>query len=263
MDPSTSITPPNWQDAIDSAKALSALVSPFNAALSEFITVDERCILLKQRASLLAHARDQAPVVLITGQSGSGKELFAKALHQPAHLPFVALNLGSLPTTLYQALLFGHAKGTFTGAHDDKAGAIAAAKNGTLFLDEIGDMPMDQQASLLRVLENWTYSVLGEYIERPINCRIVAATNVNLPQAVAEGRFRADLYARLFGFTLNIPPFSERVPDIYSICQYYGLPSEQATQLVTYHMPAIERYGVRFIKAAANSWTTFREIPSV
>jgi len=261
MDPST--TPPNWQAAIQSARDLSALVSPFNAALSEFITVDERCIQLKQRASLLAHARDQAPIVLITGQSGSGKELFAKALHQPPHLPFVALNLGSLPSTLYQALLFGHAKGTFTGAHDDKAGAIAAAKNGTLFLDEIGDMPLDQQASLLRVLENWSYTVLGEYTERPITCRIVAATNVNLKQAVADGRFRADLYARLFAFSLNIPPFSERIPDIHSICQYYGLPTEQTQELIDKHISSIERYGVRFIKAAANSWTTFREIPSV
>lgn len=157
-------------------------------------------------------ARADAPV-LITGESGTGKELAALLIHQKsrrARRPFVAINCGALPATLIQAELFGYERGAFTGAHQRKPGRIETAQGGILFLDEISDLPFELQVNLLRVLQEGYIEHLGGNQRIEVDVRIIAATNRNLAQAVAEGRFREDLYYRLNVLPLEMPPLKER-----------------------------------------------------
>src|SRR5262249_33951958 len=147
--------------------------------------------------------------VLITGESGTGKELLARALHFESRRrdePFVPINCAAIPDNLIESELFGYARGAFTDARQSKAGLFQAACGGTLFLDEIGEMPLALQAKLLRVIEDKKVRPLGATEESPIDVRIVAATNSNLEKAIAEGKFRSDLYYRLATFTLDVPP---------------------------------------------------------
>jgi DNA-binding NtrC family response regulator len=150
--------------------------------------------------------------VLIEGESGSGKELVAASLHRMsgrAAKPFFALNCAAIAPTLVEATLFGHAKGAFTGAAGARSGYFEDAQDGTLFLDEIGELPLDMQAKLLRVLENGEFQRLGETQQRVSRARIVAATNRDLRHAVKSARFRADLYHRLSVLSLAVPPLRE------------------------------------------------------
>jgi DNA-binding NtrC family response regulator len=150
--------------------------------------------------------------VLIEGESGSGKELVAARLHRlspRAGRPYLSLNCAAISPQLVEPTLFGHVKGAFTGASASKAGFFEEAADGTLFLDEIGELPLDMQAKLLRVLENGEYQRVGETQRRTARCRVIAATNRDLRRAVREGRFRADLYHRLSVFTLSVPPLRE------------------------------------------------------
>lgn len=246
---------------ITAAQQLAAIINE-NASLAKFITADPETLAVKRTVTLLAPLRTQADVILITGQSGSGKELIAQALHDPRCGPFVAVNLAALPDTLYQSLLFGHTRGSFTGALDDRKGAFESAEKGTIFLDEIGDMPLHQQAALLRVLETKAINKLGNYnMPTPLECRIVAATNKDLDTEVEAGRFRADLYARLFNYHLKIPPFSKRIQDIILIGQHYGLVEDAAYTLTNSpHIDNIHLYGARYIKAAAERYKIFGHI---
>ena len=170
--------------------------------------------------------------VLLLGESGTGKELFANAIHNASRRkdkPFIAINCAALPGELFESEIFGYVKGTFTGADKDKEGALKQADRGTLFLDEIGELPLPQQAKLLRALQPpqgespccREFSPLGT--KEPITCdvRIIAATNRNLIQDVVDGRFREDLYYRLAQFTINLPPLRERKEDIVDIAQLY------------------------------------------
>jgi DNA-binding NtrC family response regulator len=162
--------------------------------------------------------------VLITGESGTGKELIARALHfgSPRRSgPFVALNCAALPRELVESLLFGHARGAFTGADADRAGYFEMAHEGTLFLDEIGEMPVELQAKLLRVLEDGEVTRLGERHARRVDARVVAATNQDLLRRTAEGRFRQDLYYRLARFTVVAPPLRERPEDIPLLAAHF------------------------------------------
>jgi len=155
--------------------------------------------------------------VLITGESGTGKELVAGLLHSlspRAAGPFMTLNTAALPATLLEAELFGYEKGAFTGAQQRKPGCFALADGGTLLLDEIGDMPLEIQAKLLRVLQDGTFERLGSSRTLQADVRIVAATNQDLSQAVAEQRFRADLFYRIHVITLHLPPLRQRRADI-------------------------------------------------
>lgn len=155
--------------------------------------------------------------VLINGQSGTGKEIVAQAIHNasPRHdKPFVAINCGALPEQLLESELFGHARGAFTGAVSNREGLFQAAECGTLFLDEIGDMPVALQVKLLRVLQERKVCPLGSNRDIEINVRIISATHRDLPKAMARGEFREDLFYRLNVVNLKIPPLSERTEDI-------------------------------------------------
>jgi DNA-binding NtrC family response regulator len=167
-------------------------------------------------------ARTPAPV-FICGESGTGKELAARAIHNRssrARLPYVAINCAAIPTTLLQAELFGHERGAFTGALQQKIGRIESAAHGTLFLDEIGDMPYSCQAVLLRFLQEGTFERLGSNTPIKVDVRIISATHVDLEAAVAQGKFRADLYHRLCVLKVTKPPLRERGTDIELLAQH-------------------------------------------
>ena len=174
-------------------------------------------------ANLLNHAvrvaMQVAPTdmtVLITGESGSGKESFSKIIHQLSprkHGQFIAINCGSIPEGTIDSELFGHEKGSFTGAHEARKGYFEVTNGGTIFLDEIGEMPMGTQARLLRVLENGEFIRVGSSKVLKTDVRVVAATNVNLLNKVEQGRFREDLYYRLNSVPIYVPPLRERGKD--------------------------------------------------
>jgi DNA-binding NtrC family response regulator len=162
--------------------------------------------------------------VLLTGETGVGKELFARALHQASarkDRPFLPFNCSTVPRDLIDSQLFGHRRGAFTGAHDDAIGMIRAAARGTLFLDEIGDMSLEAQPKLLRFLESGEILPLGETRPQQVDVRIVAATNAKLDQLVNEGRFREDLYYRLNVIKIEIPPLRERREEIPALVAYF------------------------------------------
>ena len=166
---------------------------------------------------LSAKAADSDVTVLITGESGTGKEVLARAIHAESarsSAPFLSLNCAALPETLLESELFGHIKGSFTGAVKDKMGLFAAAADGTFFLDEIGETSPAIQAKLLRVLEEKEFTPLGATKSISVDVRLIAATNANLQERVAHGAFRADLFYRLNVFSINIPPLRERRDDI-------------------------------------------------
>jgi transcriptional regulator with PAS, ATPase and Fis domain len=167
---------------------------------------------------------DTTCTILITGESGTGKELVARAVHRKSprnSKAFVAVNCGAIPEALLESELFGHARGAFTGAHANKVGRIALADGGTLFLDEIGEMPMSLQVKLLRVLQAREYSPVGDNRTLKADVRIVAATNVNLEQAVQAGTFREDLYYRLNVIHLTVPALRERPEDVPLLVQHF------------------------------------------
>lgn len=155
--------------------------------------------------------------VLIGGETGTGKELVAQAIHGHSRRskgPFVAVNCGAVPQNLIQSELFGHERGAFTGAQQRKIGSIEAANGGVLFLDEIGDLPLNMQANLLRVLQERTITRLGSTQPVPVDFRIIAATHVDLQQAIQNGSFREDLYYRLSVIQLDLPPLRSREGDV-------------------------------------------------
>jgi two-component system response regulator HydG len=180
-----------------------------------------------QMLAVVERLRRIAPTdaaVLIQGETGTGKELFAQSLHQNSLRkikPFVALNCGALSENILESELFGHTKGSFTGAIDDRIGKFEHANGGTMFLDEVGDMPMPTQIKLLRVLENGEITRVGSNETKKVNVRILSATNRNLEEAVAAGTFREDLYHRLKVVTIKIPPLRERSADIPVLLDHF------------------------------------------
>jgi len=155
--------------------------------------------------------------ILVVGESGTGKESIPKIIHQNSrrkHKPYIAVNCGAIPEGTIDSELFGHEKGSFTGAHDSRKGYFEAANGGTIFLDEVGELPIASQARLLRVLENGEIMKVGASKEQKVDVRIIAATNVNLPASVAKGKFREDLYYRLNTISINLPALRDRGDDI-------------------------------------------------
>ncbi|GAB3294466.1 sigma-54 interaction domain-containing protein [Hymenobacter tenuis] len=193
---------------------------------------------IKQRFSIIGNApslnyaiqvaAQVAPTdmtVLITGESGSGKESFSKIIHALSprkHGQFIAINCGAIPEGTIDSELFGHEKGSFTGAQEARKGYFEVTNGGTIFLDEIGEMPLGTQARLLRVLENGEFIRVGSSKVQKTDVRVVAATNVNLLDAVREGRFREDLYYRLNTVPITVPPLRERGDDIYLLFRKFA-----------------------------------------
>lgn len=162
--------------------------------------------------------------IFITGETGTGKEVFAKFIHNESRHqkgPFVAINCSAIPENLLESELFGHAKGSFTGAQDKRIGLFEEAQDGTLFLDEIGDLGLTLQAKILRVLQEKKIRRIGENQPRPINCRIISATNRNLAIDVFEHRFREDLFYRLDVIHIELPPLRERREDIILLAELF------------------------------------------
>jgi sigma-54 specific flagellar transcriptional regulator A len=163
--------------------------------------------------------------VLVLGESGTGKELIAQTIHNSSarsNQPFVAINCGAIPAELLESELFGHEKGAFTGAISTRKGRFEMAEGGTLFLDEIGDMSLPMQVKLLRVLQERSYERVGSNKSMRCNVRVIAATHRNLEQAIADGRFREDLYYRLNVFPLDMPPLRERLDDLPALVEEFN-----------------------------------------
>lgn len=190
--------------------------------------------------------------VLVTGESGVGKESFPQIIHQFSrrkHGPYIAVNCGAIPEGTIDSELFGHEKGAFTGAISDRNGYFAEANGGTIFLDEVGELPLSTQARLLRVLETGEYIKVGSSKVQKTDVRIVAATNVDFSEAIAEGRFREDLYYRLNTVPIKVPPLRERQNDIPLLFRKFA-----ADFAEKYHMPAIQLNDAARQLLVAYSW---------
>ncbi|MGG3794315.1 sigma-54 dependent transcriptional regulator [Pseudomonas paraversuta] len=169
--------------------------------------------------------RDSNATILLTGESGTGKEMVARAIHNHgsrADKPFVAVNCAAIPEGLLESEMFGHRKGAFTGAVADRVGRFMQADKGTLFLDEVGDMPLALQAKILRALQERVIEPVGDPRERKVDVRVIAATNKNLLEAVANKEFREDLYYRLNVFPIPLPALRERVEDIAALARHFA-----------------------------------------
>jgi PAS domain S-box-containing protein len=208
---------------------------------------------LKQMLVRLEAVAQTSASVLIEGESGVGKELVAHAIHARSPRssgPLVKVNCASIPHELFESEFFGHVKGAFTGAHRDRVGRFQLADGGTIFLDEVGEIPLDLQSKLLRVLQESEYERVGDDRTHTVDVRVIAATNRDLEQAVADGRFREDLFYRLSVFPIEVPPLRARGDDVIQIashflertCQEFGhrpltLSKQQATLLKRYDWP--------------------------
>ncbi|WP_158995107.1 sigma-54-dependent Fis family transcriptional regulator [Mucilaginibacter sp. L196] len=196
-------------------------ISPLSIRAKVLVFEDKKSEELLKHIGLIAPSNAN---VLVMGETGTGKELIAREIHKQslrAGSPFVAINCGAFSETLIESELFGHEKGAFTGAVSSKEGWFEAANGGTLFLDEIGDLPLQLQVKMLRVLQEGQVVKLGSRQLKDIDVRIIAATNINLEDSVAAGRFREDLYYRLNVVSLYLPPLKERPGDILPLAKYF------------------------------------------
>jgi two-component system, NtrC family, nitrogen regulation response regulator GlnG len=204
-----------------------------------------RCPAMQDIYRVLARLTQTDLTVMITGESGTGKELVARALHEYGKRrngPFVAINMAAIPRELIESELFGHEKGAFTGAQNRHVGRFEQAEGGTLFLDEIGDMPMEAQTRLLRVLQEGEYTTVGGRTPIRTNVRIIAATNRDLQQQIDQGLFREDLFYRLNVVPLRLPPLRERLEDIPDLVRHFlGIAEKEGLPPKSFEPPAIER----------------------
>lgn len=218
-------------------------MTPFNDIPEEVVKVKQRFGIVGNSPALVAaleRAIKVAPFdlsVLITGESGTGKEFFPNIIHSCSprkHSRYIAVNCGAIPEGTIDSELFGHEKGSFTGAVSSRKGYFEEADGGTIFLDEVGELPLPTQARLLRVLETGEFIKVGSSVVQKCNVRIVAATNVDMSKAVAEGRFREDLYYRLSTVSISIPPLRDRGTDIVMLARKFASDFSER-----YHVPAI------------------------
>jgi len=181
---------------------------------------------MRQSIMLAERAAQSNIPILIEGESGVGKEVMARAIQGASDRsgkPFIAVNCGAIPENLVESILFGHEKGSFTGATAKKVGKFQEAHGGTLFLDEVGELPLQVQVKLLRAIQEGEVDPVGGAKPVKVDIRLISATNRNLQQLVAEGTFREDLYYRLNVFPLNLPPLRERRDDIPELISYLGM----------------------------------------
>ncbi len=204
-----------------------------------------RCAAMQDIYRVLARLTQTDLTVMITGESGTGKEIVARALHEYGKRrngPFVAINMAAIPRELIESELFGHEKGAFTGAQNRHIGRFEQAEGGTLFLDEIGDMPMEAQTRLLRVLQQGEYTTVGGRTPIRTNVRIIAATNRELQQQIDQGLFREDLFYRVNVVPLRLPPLRERLEDIPDLVRHFlGIAEKEGLPPKTFEQVAIER----------------------
>src|SRR5213594_638942 len=183
-----------------------------------------RSDLMQEVFRLVEQVAPARSTILITGESGTGKELIAKAIHEAstrAGRPFVTVNSSNIPSELLESELFGHTRGAFTGAIAAKKGLFEVADGGSIFLDEIGDIPPETQVRLLRVIQEREFTPLGDTTPRRVDVRIIAATNIDLKEAVRQGSFREDLYYRLAVVPIELPPLRDRLEDILPLAQHF------------------------------------------
>ncbi len=203
------------------------------------------CQAIERLAEAIALIAERRSTILITGETGTGKEVVARAIHEASGRtgPLVTLNCTALPETLLEAELFGHTKGAFTGAQQARAGRFEAAHKGSIFLDEIGDMPLDLQTKLLRVLQEREVQRLGSSESIPVDVRVIAATNADLLSKVEDGRFREDLYFRLNVVPIHLPPLRERSGDIPPLAEHFTgkVCAQENLPLKRLTLPAIAR----------------------
>lgn len=238
---------------------------------------------MEEVLSIASRAADSKATVLITGESGTGKEVLAKSIHYISprkDKPFIAVNIPALPETLLESELFGHEKGAFTGADKSKKGRFELADMGTIFLDEIGDIPLNLQVKLLRVLQEHQIEKLGSTEIVNIDVRIIAATHQNLDQKIKDGTFREDLYYRLNIVSLHIPPLRERKEDIIPLIDYFvekyskengreklSLSKEAIDLLLKYNFPGnvreLENVIERAIVLCRGEAITLNDLPNV
>ncbi len=205
-----------------------------------------------KRVYELASRIAQGPInVLVLGETGSGKEVLAQTIHRQSARssgPFVVLDCAGLPESLAESELFGHEKGAFTGAAAPKPGLFEAADQGTIFLDEVGELPLSVQVKLLRVLEDGTVRRIGALAPRAVDVRVVAATNRDLAVEVKEGRFRQDLYFRLNGMTLTLPPLRARTEELFDLAQLFA---DRTARVMGKKPPALSRHALDALEAHA------------
>lgn len=231
------------------AKNLRNTVRPDGTTLP-FETVVGSSKAIREAVELARRVASTDAAVLLTGETGSGKEIFARAIHAGsprAGKAFVAVNCSAFSRELLESELFGHKAGSFTGAVKDKKGLFEAADRGTMFLDEIGEMPVELQAKLLRVLESGEFLKVGETAPTKVDVRIISATNRNLQQEIKEGNFREDLYYRLSVFGIRLPSLSERVSDIedyvrYFISMFSGKMGKRIAKVEPRYLELLKRY---------------------
>ncbi|ODR94397.1 nitrogen regulation protein NR(I) [Methyloceanibacter stevinii] len=220
-------------------------VQPLSAESSDGMPLIGRCPAMQDIYRVLARLTQTDLTVMITGESGTGKELVSRALHEYGKRrngPFVAINMAAIPRELIESELFGHEKGAFTGAQTRHVGRFEQAEGGTLFLDEIGDMPMEAQTRLLRVLQEGEYTTVGGRTPIRTNVRIIAATNRDLQQQIDQGLFREDLYYRLNVVPLRLPPLRERLEDIPDLVRHFlAIAEKEGLPPKSFEAGAIER----------------------
>ncbi|RQW88500.1 MAG: sigma-54-dependent Fis family transcriptional regulator [Geobacter sp.] len=254
----------NYHDTIRENEQLRQLLRE-RFTFHSIVTVNPSMKGQLELAARVVHAN--TTTVAIYGESGVGKEVLARAIHFAGKgLPnsFIAVNCAAIPEHLLESELFGHVRGSFTGADRDREGKLSAAKGGTLLLDEIGDMPLSLQAKLLRVLQEHVYEKIGSNNLLPVECRVIVTTNRNLPELVTAGRFREDLFHRINIFPLTIPPLRERREDIPHLCEHVldqlrqhlgkplpGISKKTMELLQNYHWPGNVRELRNMLERAA------------
>ncbi|MDB4981282.1 MAG: Two component, sigma54 specific, transcriptional regulator, Fis family [Myxococcales bacterium] len=224
------IQPHDLKDVVERALRTRAAYSGAGAALAlenegrPQVALIGSSPLLRKVLDVVERVARTDGTVLITGESGTGKEVVARLVHSSsprAAGPFVAINCGAIPEALIESELFGHAKGSFTGATESRTGKFMQAHGGTLFLDEVGDLPLGMQVKLLRVLQEREVTPVGDNTARKVDVRIIAATNLDLEAAIHQGKFRQDLYYRLEVLPIQLPPLRDRVDDIPLLVRHF------------------------------------------